>query len=113
MRFNLNPSQRAPFTVNARPLPQRDSNGYGGFGYDGDHLYLAWVEDRFDPAVYAIRADDLYTAYEVAEASLAPLLTPEDIAAIPPEEVGVSGHCTYSATGDVVDTEALKLYQVR
>lgn len=102
--------------ANVRPLKQRDNNGHGGFGYGGDHLYVAVNVDCFDPPCYAIRADTWEDAYETAEASLAPTyerteLDPEEWAQL---EAGndVAG-VTINIVGEAVNTEGLQLWQVR
>ena len=92
------------YRTNVTPLPQRNENGFGGFGYGGDRLYLAYVADCFAPAVYAIRADTLEDAYEVAEASLAPLVEVDenDLAAL---------WASVAADGSLVNTESLQLME--
>ena len=87
------------YRTNVTPLPQRNENGFGGFGYGGDRLYLAYVADCFAPAVYAIRADTLEDAYEVAEASLAPIVD------------GCPTWATVAADGSLVNTESLHLVE--
>jgi len=101
------------YRTNVKPLPQRNENGFGGFGYGGDRLYLAYVADCFAPAVYAIRSDTLEDAYEVAEASLAPLVDLDDLDEN--ELAALLDGCptwgTFAADGSIVDTEALQLVE--
>jgi len=112
MRFAL-----AGQTVDVRPMPERDSNGYGGMGYGGDHLFLAWVEDCFSPPVYAIRADSFCDAVEAAECSLCPIVTEDDLGR--PIEEFCEGEWAdeqgirWTSAGDLVWHEALKVVQVR
>ena len=112
MKVNVNIGGQT-FRRTVKALPQRNENGFGGFGYGGSALFVAWVEDCFDPPMYLIRADGWYDAYEVAEASLAPIVTDEDLGRPVADfcegewadEAGIS----FAADGTLVCTEALKL----
>ena len=98
---------------NVKALPERDNNGFGGFGYGGTALFAAWNEDCFDPPIYLIRADGWSDAYDVAINSLAPVVTDDDLGRPVAEfcegEWADEGGYAWAEDGQLVYTEALRL----
>lgn len=115
MRITLNiGNHETKRTVKA--LPQRNENGYGGLGYGGSCLFVAWVADCFDPPMYLIRADNFDDAHDVALASLAPIVTEQDlgrpIADFCEGEWADETGIAWAPDGELVWSEALQMVQI-
>ncbi|MEM9605886.1 MAG: hypothetical protein AAGA99_00590 [Actinomycetota bacterium] len=110
MIFNRSAPDGYLSSTPVRRLTDRHDIGYASFGYGGEHLFIAYSEDCFAPALYVIRADTFDDACETAdyllgsvidEASAADYDLPTDQAQDLPD------HVQFRPDGVFIDTEAV------
>ena len=80
MIVNMTMWERGPeITITIRKMRDDETRGYGP-SYANDPKgawWLAWVEDCFDPPIYAFREDSWENAYDLAAGALCPEYEPK------------------------------------
>ena len=109
-------TSRHPFThyttgKDVRLLPDNEDRGYGrSYATDPKGTWwLTWIDDCFDPPVYAFREGTPEDAYDLAAGTLCSQPWPEDVDHLEEDELADRYH--YVDGSGYVDTDHLQLIE--